>query len=183
MALQQPSSLVKRPIALSRAAMDAAVYGACDVLRRSNCAGALQYVPELSWMLFLRVLDAREQREAEEAEVFGSEFAPTLAEPFRWRDWGAPEGIKRRELSEGTLGAFKGFVDNQLLPHLRGLRDQPNATPRQRVIAEIVASTERTRVDTDRNLQDVLDRVHALDVAGDDYEDLFPSAKCMRAFC
>lgn len=59
-------------------------------------------------------------------------------------------------------------------PHLRRLRDQPNATPRQRVIAEIVKETESTRVDTDRNLLDVLDRVDALDIAGENYDDLFP---------
>lgn len=29
----------------------------CDVLRRSNCGSALQYVPELTWMLFLRALE------------------------------------------------------------------------------------------------------------------------------
>lgn len=160
--------------AATRADLDAAVWGACDVLRRSNVAGALQYVPELTWLLFLRVLDARETREAEEAEAFGVPFTPSLAAPYRWRDWAAPRGEKRRALATGTLGAFRAFVDGELLPHLRRLRDQPNATPRQRVIAEIVAGTERTRVDTDRNLQDVLDRVDALDIAGENYDDLFP---------
>jgi type I restriction enzyme M protein len=29
--------------------LNAAVWAICDVLRRSNCAGALQYVPELTW--------------------------------------------------------------------------------------------------------------------------------------
>ena len=162
------------PSTTTRANLDSAVWGACDVLRRSNVASALQYVPELTWLLFLRVLDAREAREAEEAEAFGVPFTPSLPAPYRWRDWAAPGGEKRRALATGALGAFKGFVDRELLPYLRRLRDQPNATPRQRVIAEIVASTERTRVDTDRNLQDVLDRVDALDVAGEDYDDLFP---------
>lgn len=163
-----------KPSAATRADFDNAVWGACDVLRRSNVAGALQYVPELTWLLFLRVLDAREAREEEEAEAFSLPFAPSLASPYRWRDWAAPGGATRRALATGALGAFKGFVDGELLPHLRRLRDQPNATPRQRVIAEIVAGTERTRVDTDRNFQDVLDRVDALDVAGEDYDDLFP---------
>ena len=44
----------------------------CDIMRRSNCAGALQYVPELTWILFLRILDEREEREAKEAEAVGS---------------------------------------------------------------------------------------------------------------
>ena len=158
----------------ARADLDAAVWGACDVLRRSNVAGALQYVPELSWMLFLRVLDAREEREEREATAFEEAFTPSLAPPYRWRDWAAPGGAKRQELQSGALGAYKGFVDRELLPHLRGLREAPGATARQKVIGEIIEGTERSRVDTDRNLADVLDRIHALDVAGEDYDDLFP---------
>ena len=44
--------------------------------RRANYAGALQYVPELSWILFLRILDEREELEGEEAEALGVGFAP-----------------------------------------------------------------------------------------------------------
>jgi type I restriction enzyme M protein len=157
-----------------RSDLDAAVWGACDILRRSNVAGAMQYVPELSWMLFLRVLDAREEKEAQEAAAFDEGFTPSLEAPYRWRDWAAPGGEKRKQLQSGSLGALKGFVDGDLLPHLRSLKNRPGATARQKVISEIVASTERTRVDTDRNLAEVLDRVDALDVAGEDYEDLFP---------
>ena len=56
-------------------------------MRRSNCAGALQYVPELTWILFLRILDEREAREAEEAEAVGADFTPSLESPYRWIDW------------------------------------------------------------------------------------------------
>src|SRR5512143_1900758 len=66
------------------------VWAICDIMRRSNCAGAMQYVPELTWILFLRILDEREQREAEEAEAVGAEYTPSLQTPYRWRDWAAP---------------------------------------------------------------------------------------------
>ena len=49
--------------------VNSAVKSICDIMRRSNCAGALQYVPELTWILFLRILDERETREAEEADA------------------------------------------------------------------------------------------------------------------
>ena len=39
--------------------VDAAIKSICDIMWRSNCAGALQYVPELTGMLFLRILDER----------------------------------------------------------------------------------------------------------------------------
>src|SRR5437762_14244289 len=62
--------------------VNAAVKSICDIMRRSNCAGALQYVPELTWILFLRILDEREQREAEETEAVGAEFTPSLEPPI-----------------------------------------------------------------------------------------------------
>jgi type I restriction enzyme M protein len=161
----------------SQSAVDATVWDICDIMRRSNCAGALQYVPELTWILFLRILDEREQFEAEEAAAVGAEFTPSLAEPFRWRDWAAPsskkngngvglfvdprQGWKRTELVEKS-GAFFGFVNDQLLPHLQGLKHQPNASVRQKVISEIMSGVDRTRIDTERNLLDVLDKVHRI---------------------
>ncbi len=54
----------------------------CDIMRRSNCAGALQYVPELTWILFLRILDEREMRETEEAEAAISEASRSAFSSF-----------------------------------------------------------------------------------------------------
>src|SRR6266481_3095213 len=82
--------------------VNGAVKSICDVMRRSNCAGALQYVPELTWILFLRILDEREEREAEEAEAVGAAFRPSLVSPYRWQDWAAPDGAKRKELQDGA---------------------------------------------------------------------------------
>jgi type I restriction enzyme M protein len=142
--------------------VNAAVKSICDVMRRSNCAGALQYVPELTWILFLRILDEREAREAEQAEAVGAEFRPSLEAPYRWRDWAAPNGPKRIELQNGALGAVFGFVNGSLLPHLRQLESRPGATPRQKVISEIMSGVERTRIDTERNFLDVIDKVHEI---------------------
>jgi len=142
--------------------VNSAVKSICDIMRRSNCAGAMQYVPELTWILFLRILDEREAREAEEAEAVGAQFTASLKSPFRWQDWAAPGGPKRTELERGTLGAFFDFVNGRLIPHLRALCDKPNATPRQKVISRIMSGVERTRIDTERNLLDVLDKVHEI---------------------
>ena len=142
--------------------VNAAVKAICDIMRRSNCAGALQYVPELTWILFLRILDERETREREEAEAVGAEFHASLRAPYRWQDWAAPDGKKRRTLQAGTLGGFFTFVNGDLLPHLKALRDRPGATPRQKVIGEMMSGVERTRIDTERNLLDVLDKVNEL---------------------
>ena len=142
--------------------LNAYVKGICDIMRRSNCAGALQYVPELTWMLFLRILDEKEERELERAQAVGAEFQPSLDYPYRWRDWAAPKGKKRQELEVGTLGEFMSFVDGDLIPTLRKLKDQPGATVRQKVISQVFSSVERTKIDTERNLLDILDRIDEL---------------------
>jgi len=163
--------------------VDSAVKSICDIMRRGNCAGALQYVPELTWVLFLRILDEREQREVQEAEAVGVRFRPSLESPYRWRDWAAPfdegtevsangstkhQGWKRHELQEGAMGAFFAFVNGSLdadgnvvglLPYLKGLKEKPDATPRQKVISEVMTGVERVRIDTERNFLDVLDKV------------------------
>ena len=144
----------------SQQSVNAAVKSICDIMRRSNCAGAMQYVPELTWILFLRILDEREAREAEEAEAVGADFTPSLKSPYRWQDWAAPES-KRREVML-TQGKVLEFVNGDLLPHLKGLRDRRNATPRQKVISEILSGIERVRIDTQKNLCDVCDKVHGL---------------------
>lgn len=149
------------------------IWEICNILRRSNVAGALQYIPELTWILFLRILDEQEAVEAEEAEAVGVSFTPSLVSPYRWQDWAAPDGWKRKELQNGALGAFFAFVNGDLIPHLQKLKDAPNATPRQKVISQIMSGTERTRVDTEKNLFDVLDRVNAISRANIDPTHIF----------
>ena len=101
--------------------VNSAVKSICDIMRRSNCAGALQYVPELTWILFLRILDEKEHREEQEAEALGVPFRPSLQAPFRWRDSAAPpeslpEGRtnKRVELQNSPQNAFFNFVNAEL---------------------------------------------------------------------
>ena len=150
------------------ASIDARINSICDKLRRSNCAGAMQYVPELTWLLFLRILDAREAQEAAARAVLELPFAPSLEYPYRWQDWAAPTGGKRRELQDGNLGGVFAFANAELLPYLRGLKDQAGATVRQQVVSQIMSGVEQTRVDTEHNFLDVLDAVDEIRPVGVD---------------
>jgi type I restriction enzyme M protein len=167
-----------------------AVKNICDIMRRSNCAGAMQYVPELSWILFLRILDEQETKEAEEYEAVGQNFTFSLESPYRWHDWAAPhdesycrehrfdhnvQGWKRFKLTgQGELNQFKTWINDELLPHLKQLKEQEGATTRQKVISEVMSSVERVRIDTDRNLLEVLDKVHELSLDTVDETHVFP---------
>src|SRR5881227_250827 len=74
----------------SQQSVDQAIWSICDVMRRGNIASALQYVPELTWILFLRILDETEEREAMEARALGHSYVPSIGSPYRWADWARP---------------------------------------------------------------------------------------------
>src|SRR5690349_10692819 len=135
-------------------------------MRRGNVASALQYVPELTWILFLRILDETEEREEQEADAVGASYMSSLKKPYRWKDWAAPleDGAKpnkRKELEESS-GAFMKFVNTELIPYLMKLKGRASARRRQNVISEIMSGVEKARIDTEKNLLDVLDKVHEI---------------------
>lgn len=185
MARSRKASKAPKAIA-STQSLSAFVKSICDIMRRSNCASALQYVPELTWILFLRILDAQEVRDQEEAEAVGSSFAPALRAPYRWQDWAAPYsdkpdhhktpegepfGWKRQELFAAGDGKLFDFINKVLLPHLHSLDidprtglPMPGATPKQRIIGRIMTAVERVRVDSETNLRDILDKVHEISI-------------------
>ena len=157
----------------TQSSVDSKIYAVCNIMRRSNCASALQYIPELTWILFLRILDEREALEEEEAAIIGVPFAPSLESPYRWRDWAAPDGDTRGELQNSVSGAVFDFVYEELLPHLREQGQHPAATLRQKVIAEIMGAVEERRIDTERNFLDVLDAVHGISQGATDSQHVF----------
>lgn len=188
--LGQPGKTPKTPktpkAIASTQSLSAFVKSICDVMRRSNCASALQYVPELTWILFLRILDAQEARDQEKAEVVGASFSPALRSPFRWQDWAAPYsdkpdhpktpegkpfGWKRQELFAAGDGKLFEFIHQHLLPHLHHLDVDPRtglpntfASPKQRIIGRTMTAVERVRVDSETNFRDILDKVHEISI-------------------
>lgn len=181
------SRKTKQPKAIaSTQSLSSFVKSICDIMRRSNCASALQYVPELTWILFLRILDDQEAKAREEAEAVGQSFLPALVSPYRWQDWaapysekedhpktsdGKPRGWLRNELFALGSGKFFDFINGELLPHLHSLDidprtklPNPNATPKQRIIGRIMTAVEKIRIDSEANLLDVLERVHEINI-------------------
>ena len=135
---------------VTQASLNSEVKSICDIMRRSNCAGALQYVPELTWILFLRILDEHETQEAAAAEAFGTPYTPSLSDALPLAGLGrARKGRSAR--NSATAGtSIKTWINTDLLPHLRELEQQTDATPRQKVISEVMSGVERVRIDTDK---------------------------------
>lgn len=185
------TTAAKAPKAIaSTQSLSSFVKSICDVMRRSNCASALQYVPELTWILFLRILDAQETKAREEAEVLGTHFSPVLNAPYRWQDWAAPfpkneaEGLTHLRTPEGHLFGWKRqqlfaagdgklfeFIHKELLPHLHSLDmdtrtglPNPAASRKQRIMGRTMTAVEKVRVDSEANLRDILDKVHQINI-------------------
>ena len=187
---------VKAPKSIaSTQSLSSFVKSICDVMRRSNCASALQYVPELTWILFLRILDAQEAKAREAAEAVGADFSPALSSPYRWQDWAAPYsdkpghpktaegkpfGWKRQQLFAAGDGKLFEFINKKLLPHLHSLDvdsrtglPNPAASRKQRIMGRTMTAVEKVRVDSEANLRDILDRVHQINIDHVDDQHFF----------
>ena len=158
-----------------QSSMNSYIKSICDIMRRDKTKGAMQYIPELTWMMFLRILDEKEQEEEMQCEAVEKSFMPSLKAPYRWRDWGNPEGKKRKEIQEkGKLGDFLEFVNKDLIPYLKSFERNKNVTIKQKIISQIFRKIEKTQLVSERNLLDVLDRIQHLTSENIDDTHQFP---------
>lgn len=93
--------------------------------------GDVQRLGQLVWMLFLKVVDDRENELATLALLEGITFKSPIPEKFRWRNWAAND--------EGMTGdELKDFIDNELFPALQNLTVE-NDDQRARVVQNVFA--------------------------------------------
>jgi len=89
------------------------IWRACDILRRdNNCGGIMEYIEHLSWLLFLRFLDAEEEEKEAQAKLQGESHQPILDAPYRWRDWAT---------KDWPADELLRFVHGELIPYLQAL--------------------------------------------------------------
>ena len=119
-----------RPAPSGIAALNSAIWSICDVLRRSKCAGAMQYVPELTWILFLRVLDDQEQASQDEAEAVGAALRAVAASPVPLARLGGAERRQAQGVGSGQARRLFRLRQRRLDPPPKSLaqnaqRDSP----------------------------------------------------------
>ena len=167
--------------------LSAFVKSICDIMRRSNCASALQYVPELTWILFLRILDAQEKRDREAAEAVGESFTPALAQPLPLAGLGRADSRTTRRIRKPTRASPTAGNGRSCSPRVTASSStsstrsccrictgwtsirktklpNPTASRKQRVIGRIMTAVERVRVDSETNLRDILDKVDEISI-------------------
>lgn len=157
-----------------QSSMNSYIKSVCDIMRRDRTKGALEYIPELTWMMFLRILDEKEAEEEQKHSALRIPFLPSLEKPYRWQDWGSPNGQKRIELQKGKMDDFLNFVNNDLIPHLKSFENKPDANVRQKIISQIFRNLNQTKLASEKNLLDVLDKIDNLSTENIDETHQFP---------
>src|SRR5437867_2492541 len=76
------------------------VKSARDTMRKDKGLSTdLDWLPMLTWIMFLKFLDDLEDVEESKAKMRKERLRPTVDPPYRWRDWAAKEdGITGPEL-------------------------------------------------------------------------------------
>ncbi len=139
--------------------------------RDDGTTGSLEYMEQLSWLLFLKVFEAIEDRLEVEAalDTPPRHYGRIIDGPYRWSVWAHQDFP-----AEGLVA----FIDQELFPHLRGLSG--SGDPERRTIAGIFADIPGNRMKSPYNLRDVIAIVDEVDFQNRDdiytvshiYEDL-----------
>lgn len=99
--------------------------------------GDAQRLGQLTWMLFLKVFDQREEEWEDDAEEAGKKYKSPIPENYRWRNWAAykpdSEGKKQPQIAPSEL---TNFVNNQLFPALKDNID-PNVSKQHKVVKQV----------------------------------------------
>jgi type I restriction enzyme M protein len=107
-----------------------------DIMRKDDGVdGDAQRIGQLTWMLFLKVFDQREEEKEKAAEAGGPPYTSPLPEKFRWRNWAAYKGDKSEAADKEAAKEIVAFVNNELFHQLKIL-DVP-AEPMSKVIRQV----------------------------------------------
>ncbi|MEH2079229.1 MAG: N-6 DNA methylase [Nostoc sp.] len=141
------------------------IKSARDIMRTDKgLNGELDRLPQLTWIMFLKLLDDSEKLHEVEAELEGISYKPTIQPPYRWRDWAANENF--------TGDHLKSFINNDeaispegikgagLLAYLRNLKSK-TGRDRADVIAKVFKDVTN-RMISGTLLWDVLSKVNEI---------------------
>jgi type I restriction enzyme M protein len=132
------------------------IWRACDILRRdNNCGGVMEYIEHLSWLLFLRFLDAQEEEWETQAEIECKPYQSIIDEPYRWRDWAT---------KDWPADDLLAFVHGKLIPYLQGL----GGNPMRDTIRGVFAERNVIICASGYNLKDVLDIINGINFHSQD---------------
>ena len=136
-----------------------------DVLRKeAGCATELDYIEQISWLLFLKYLDDLEREREAAARLDGKRYADILDKPYRWDEWAAPR-TKLGQIDHDralTGDDLLDFVNDRLFPYLHGfIRKAASPSTIEYKIGEIFREI-KNRIRSGDNLRQLIGYVDEL---------------------
>lgn len=133
-----------------------------DILRADNAGGALDYIEQTSWILFLKYLDDLEESKKTESALAGNDYKYILDEEYRWTFWACPKNNKNEIDYSKVLDGddLRDFVNNKLFPYLKKFKSQESNTIEYK-IGEIFSEL-RNKIQSGYSLRAILDIVDNL---------------------
>ena len=133
------------------------IWRACDIMRRDGgTSGVLEYMEQLSWLIFLKVFEDVEKRFEAEAEFASKSYQPIIEPKYRWSSWARKDW---RSGKSGEKHPLIKFIDDGLFPYLRKL----SGTPERERIATIFREISGNRMKSAYNLRDVIAIIDKID--------------------
>lgn len=126
----------------------------------SGINGDAQRIEQMTWLLFLKVYDAKE----EDWEFHDDNYESIIPEELRWRNW----AVDRKDGKALTGQDLLDFVNIKLFPTLKGLKITEN-TPIKKLIVKAVFEDSNQYMKDGILLRQVINEIDAIDF--DEYDE------------
>ena len=126
----------------------------------SGINGDAQRIEQMTWLLFLKVYDAKE----EDWEFHDDAYESIIPEELRWRNW----AVDRKDGKAMTGQSLLDFVNNKLFPTLKELKVTEN-TPIKKSIVKAVFEDSNQYMKYGILLRKVINEIDAIEF--DEYDE------------
>lgn len=134
------------------------------IWKDSGCGSELDYIEQISWILFLKYLNDFEKNRKTVAGLEGSIYKPVIDEEFCWDVWAAPrtEGgeIDRNKTLNGD--DLREFVNERLFPYLKGFKLKAMASDTIEYKIGEIFSELKNKLQSGYKLREVINEIDAL---------------------
>lgn len=132
------------------------------ILRNDNAGGAMDYIEQTSWIIFLKYLDDLEIEKEKAAKLAGKKYQFILEPEYRWSTWACPTNKEGKiDYNKALTGAdLNSFVDQKLFPYLKKFKSESPNTIEYK-IGEIFSEL-KNKIKSGYALRDILDIVNGL---------------------
>lgn len=132
--------------------------------KEAGCATELDYIEQTSWILFLKYLDDLEHTKKQSAELAGKEYAPILADEYRWNKWAAPKTADGKLDHHNALTGddLIDFVEHKLFPYLKKFKQSAESADTIEYKIGEIFSELKNRIQSGYNLREIIDQIDEL---------------------